>query len=83
MTRVLVYDKHYNTEHWEYHATQMKIFCKPGDIRDGWLVLSEEAGDYSYRLVDLAIVVSYEHDGDVYDVYEMKNGEFKSIKRGE
>ena len=84
MTRVLVYDKHYNTEHWEYHASLMKMFCQPGEIRDGhWLVLSEGDSEYSYNLVDLEIVISYEHNGDVYDVYETKNGKFKSIKRGE
>lgn len=84
MARVLVYDKHYNIEHWDYHASLGKMFCKPGDIRDGhWLVLSEEDGDYSYHLVDLEIVISYEHDGVVYDVCQMKNGKLKSIKRGE
>lgn len=82
MTRVLVYDQHYNTEHWEYHTSLMKMFCKPGDIKDGcWLVLSEEEGEHSYCLVDLEIVKSYEHDGDVYDVYKIKNGTFQRIKR--
>ena len=84
MASVLVYDKHYNTEHWDYHASLGKMFCKPGDIRDGrWLVLSEEDGDYSYHLVDLEIVIAYEHDGIVYDVCETKNGKFKIMKRGE
>jgi hypothetical protein len=41
MTRVLEYNNHYNTEHWEYWATKMKMFCKPGEITDGCLVLSE------------------------------------------
>ena len=82
MTRVLEYDNHYNTEHWEYWATKMKMFCKPGEITDGCLVLSEEDG-YGWILVDLQIVKSYEYDGVIYDVRKMKNGKFKITKRGE
>jgi hypothetical protein len=81
MTRVIRYDNHYNTEHWEYWASKMDLFCKPGEIHDGrWLVLSERSGDYGYLLVDLEIVLLYEHDDVIYKVEETKSGKYKVIK---
>ena len=84
MARVVEYDKHYNINHWEYWWQKYKSDCAPGQIIDGCLlVLSEESSEYSWRLVDLQIVKTYEHNNVLYSVKEIGCNKYKISKMGD
>jgi anti-sigma regulatory factor (Ser/Thr protein kinase) len=79
MVRILEYDDHYNVYHYDYLAMQVAEVCEEGEINDGWLALSEVEHGYR-KLVNLEVVLKYEHDGVIYEVEEDDDGNYIPIE---